>query len=280
MRTPKQEEEAAEQCLVYVQQLNARLGVVTDYSKFLWINGFDNTIKETRYIYDGEALFSGDYRRPQVIDRVLKELDPKTDSLYYPPPVDPSKLADGIWQMIWLATHEEPKLCLATFVELFLFKFLSDLHVLPGALQTSELNIEPAAFQQKFGMTQIEYYCQRIRLAMKQLFPENSAFIPPVANFRQGSDVTSIIDGFAFLEPGISNHNHPLSTFNNPFMTIIKAFIDFGQVSNVDSEFKSRVYERFLKKNVKQQKLGQFLTPRNIIRAIISLGVAMISRVM
>jgi len=272
LRTLKQEQEAAEQCLVYMQQLNAKIGVITDYSKFLWINGFDKDIKETRYIYDGEGLFSGDYRRPDIINRVLEELDTKTDSLYQPLPVDPSKLADSVWQTIWLATQEEPKLCLATFVELFLFKFLSDLRVLPETMRMQELNIELLPFQNRYGMTQIEYYCQRIRPEMKHLFPENSAFTPPIDNFRYGSDATSIIDGFAFLEPGISNHNHPLSTFNSAFLAIIKAFIDFGEVQHIDSEFKSRVYERFLKKNVKQQKLGQYLTPRNIIRAITSMA--------
>jgi len=272
LRTMKQEEEAAEQCLVYMQQLNAKLGIVTDYSKFLWITDPNNKSIEVRYIYEGEALFSEDYRKSKTITKVLTKLDTKTDSLIQPPALDPTSLAVSVWQTLWHATHEEPKLCLATFVELFLYKFLSDLEVIPKKLRIYQLDMEEKEFISQYGKTQIEYYCQHVRKVMKSLFPEKSSFSSPISNFKFGSDTTSIIDGFAFLEPGITNHNHPLSTFNSPFMSIIKAFINFPKITRIDSEFKSRVYEKFLKKSEKQQKLGQFLTPRNIIRTILGMA--------
>lgn len=87
-----------------------------------------------------------------------------------------------------------------------------------------------------------------------------------------GSDATSIINGFAFLEPTIANHHHPLNTFNPNFMSIIKDFIDFGKITKIDSEFKSKVYEKFLRKDSKQKKLGQHLTPRVIVRAILKMA--------
>jgi len=272
LRTPKQEEEASEQCLVAMQQLNAKFGVITDYNKFLWISNPENKATEVRYIYDLEELFSQDYRQKGIIKKVIADFDSTSDSIRYTPAVDPSSLADKVWQTIWLATHEEPKLCLSTFVEFFLYKFLSDLEVLPANLRIDKLNMESTKFINNEGITQIEFYCQKIRPVMKSLFPEGANFKPPISNFKYGSDTTSIIDGFAFLESGIATHNHPLQTFNPQFMSIIKLFIEFGKLIKIDSEFKSKVYEKFLKKNAKQKKLGQYLTPRTVVRAIVGMA--------
>jgi len=272
LATPKLEESAAEQCLTYMQQLRCQLGVVTDGTKFLWINDPENKSSEVRYIYDEQQLFTKNYRQAGTLQKVLLELDKESDSIKHPPAVDPSSLADKVWQTIWLATHEEPKLCLSTFVEIFLYKFLSDLEVLPNALRINNLNLSEAMYTADKGMTQIEFYVQNVRPHLKRLFPEGKRITPPIANFIEGSDTTSIIDGFAFLEPGIATHNHPLSSFNKSFMDIIKAFMEFGRITNIDSEFKSRVYEKFLKKSAKQQKLGQYLTPRNIVRAILEMA--------
>jgi type I restriction enzyme M protein len=269
LNTQKKEEKAAEQCLVYIQQLQGKLGVITDYDKFIWVHNMGDSHDEIHYIYDGDYPFAEDYRQEWIISRLLKYLDLLTDSMVHEEAVDPSTLADRVWQTIWLATHEEPKHCLATFVELFLYKFLSDLDILPENLKIEKLNCDEETFRHREGKTQIEFYVQTVRPRMKSLFPEENPSSFPIDNFIVGSDTTSIIDGFVFLEPGIANHNHPLETFNYSFLSIIKAFVEFGTIRKIDPEFKSRVYEKFLKKSVKQQKLGQYLTPRNVVRAII-----------
>lgn len=268
LRTPKQEEASAEQCLVYLQQLRGKIGIVTDYTRFIWLHNLGDKLDELHYIYDGDLLLSKDYRVEGVIEDVLERLDPDTNSLTYEGAVDPSSLADKVWQTIWLATHEEPKHCLATFVELFLYKFLSDLELLPENLTIEKLKCDEETFRRKEGKTQIEFYVQRVRPRMKSLFPGKDPPSFPLDNFLVGSDTASIIDGFVFLEPGMTNHNHPLETFNHSFLKIIEDFVEFGKIRKIDTEFKSRVYEKFLKKNVKQQKLGQYLTPRNVVRAI------------
>jgi len=271
LKSPKQEEEAAEQCLVYLQQLGGKIGVITDYKKFLWIHNMGTT-SELHYIYEDDSPVACDFRKKGAIEEVLGRLDPKTDSLVREEAVDPSALADSVWQTIWHATHEEPKHCLATFVELFLYKFLSDLGLLPTDYKIESLNVDENTFTKTKGKTQIEFYTQEVRPYMKSLFPEPKTIEYPLDNILPGSDVTSIIDGFVFLEPGMTNHNHPLSTFNHSFLNIIKSFVGFGTIRRIDSEFKSRVYEKFLKKNVKQQKLGQYLTPRNVVRAILRMS--------
>ena len=45
--------------------------------------------------------------------------------------LNPQKLADKVWQKIWIETGKNPESCLYNVVEIFIFKFLSDLKVLP-----------------------------------------------------------------------------------------------------------------------------------------------------
>ena len=80
---------------------------------------------------------------------------------------------------------------------------------------------------------------------------------------------TSVINGFAFLRSG---HQTSLETFNRTFVEILGYFKEFGPLSNIDPEFKMRLYETFLKKSGRQQKLGQFFTPRNVVKAIIRMA--------
>ena len=68
------------------------------------------------------------------------------------------------------------------------------------------------------------------------------------------------MNGFS-LNPDNSDHNHT-------FRKILKKFKDYetapdgGLLMNIDREFKSRLFEDFLKGSIGQRSLGQFFTPR------------------
>ena len=47
---------------------------------------------------------------------------------------------------------------------------------------------------------------------------------------------------------------------------------NFGSLSKIDPEFKFRLYETFLKNTPRQQSLGQFFTPRNVIREMVRMA--------
>jgi len=270
--SPRKEESAAEQCFVYLQQLDGRIGIITDSKKFLWIHNLDPTSNALRYIYDEGEPFQCDYQESGVLQHVLRALDPGTDAIIQETPVDPSSLADSVWQTIWHSTHENPKLCLATFVEIFLYKFLSNLDFLPSTMRIEQLDVEEQTFKQSHGVSQIEYYVNTVRPQMKTLFPEGMDVKPQIQGFVAGSQATSIIDNFAFSSNHPGNSSTPLDSYNHEFLQIIRTFVKFGRVNRIDTEFKSRVYEKFLKKDVTQQKLGQYLTPRNVVRAIIGMA--------
>jgi type I restriction-modification system DNA methylase subunit len=188
---------------------------------------------------------------------------------------NPHQLAQTVWQIIWHATKEEPKTCLLTFVELFVLKFLSDnltpTH-LSKALSFYELAQKPDDFLAKHGQTAINYYIQNVRPHIKKLFPDNVvAADPEVAKLFGLSTVvskTSIINGFAFLR----SSTEPIDSFNRTFLEILDAFMKFGALDAIDPEFKLRLYETFLKNTPRQQKLGQFFTPRAIVRQMIRMA--------
>ncbi|WP_061507281.1 N-6 DNA methylase, partial [Acetobacter malorum] len=80
---------------------------------------------------------------------------------------------------------------------------------------------------------------------------------------------TSIINGFAFLR---SASIESAASFNRTFMDILKDLNQFGSLTRIDPEFKMRLYETFLKNTPSQQSLGQFFTPRNVVKEIVRMA--------
>jgi type I restriction enzyme M protein len=167
------------------------------------------------------------------------------------------------------------KECLLTFVEIFVLKFLSDnlpKNVLPDAYTFYELLADAADFQVRHGVTAIEYYVSTIRPKIKTLFADNVVVqddkIPALFGLSTLVSKTSIINGFAFLR----SSTETIATFNRTFIEILRAFNDFGALTAIDPEFKLRLYETFLRRSARQQKLGQFFTPRNVVKPIIKMA--------
>lgn len=189
---------------------------------------------------------------------------------------DPGPLAEKVWQLIWHATQEEPKNCLLTFVEIFVLKFLSDnlpLKVLPEAYRFPFLLVEEKEFEESHGMTAIDYYVRTIRPFIKGLFPDNTIAVDPalakVFGITTLVSKTSVINGFAFLKPSSTTS---IAASNKVFIEILEAFQEFGPLNSIDPEFKLRLYEKFLKRSARQQKLGQFFTPRNVVQPMIKMA--------
>lgn len=154
-------------------------------------------------------------------------------------------------------------------------KFLSDnlpIRVLPEAYRFYTLTADKQKFQNLHGVTAIEYYVEKIRPFIKGLFPDNTIAHDPaigqVFGLQTVVSKTSVINGFAFLKSSTVS----LSGFNRVFLEILSEFQKFGPLTSIDPEFKLRLYETFLRKSARQQKLGQFFTPRNVVRPIIKMA--------
>lgn len=187
---------------------------------------------------------------------------------------DPKPLAESVWQSIWVATKAEPKEALLTFTEFFNFKFLSDnlpRRVLPEAYSFYALRKDAADMTRLHGMTAIEYYFKHIRPKIEELFPARTnggdAGVARLFGLTEVHSPTSIIGYNAFLTSAES-----LATHNRTFVQVMDAFEAFGPLNDIDPQFKLRLYETFLRRSARQQRLGQFFTPRNVVRPMIRMA--------
>jgi type I restriction enzyme M protein len=163
---------------------------------------------------------------------------------------DPTSLAKQIWQDVWSVSGATPEKCLYTFVELFIFKYLSDLNILDEDNKGNKINFkyiysisEKAAFLN---------YSSNVRPYLKIMFPIDK------------EDGTTIING-TVLNPEVPEHS-------KVFFKILNKFDKFGEMKNIDPSFKSKVFEEFMKESISEKNLGQFFTPRNIIDAMIEIS--------
>lgn len=270
---------AFEQSNTYAQLLNAKFAIATDTKEFYYINpnsdeityqdqkGFNRSygIIKNEDGYDLSINFpiSADNNTEieksiKLINRIVASISKKTSQLNQEKKINPKNLAKNVWQSIWLASGENPDKCLSTFIEIFIFRFLSDLGIL-----TENDNGVFVSFEDVLNLNKnktLKYYFTNVRSHIKYLFPEGD------------EDGTSIINGFV-LDPNIEEHN-------SLFFNILKSFDRFlkdehGQsikLSNIEPEFKSRIYEDFLKKSISQKNWGQYFTPRSIVKAIIEIS--------
>lgn len=257
----KSRRKACEQALFYAIALNCKVGILSDGNEH-W------------YIQVGDAQRAGSVRVPgtprPLTPAILAEQVSGDE-----PTKDPTALAESVWQHIWHATKAEPKECLLTFVEIFVLKFLSDnlpARALPLAYRFQELLSDSSEFQKRNGALQIEYYVKEIRPRIKQLFPDNVVSkeegLAELFGLKTIVSKTSVINGFAFLRTSQAN----LEAFNDTFVSILRDFERFGPLTRIDPEFKLRLYETFLKRSARQQRLGQFFTPRNIVKPMIRMA--------
>lgn len=262
LRTDAEILKASEQGLFAAAALGASIAITSNGKKWLYVD-VKKSLTKKMIIYFPEKRDFG----PGVLSNLLVGDAGVTK--------DPAPLADKVWQTIWHATKEEPKQCLLTFVEIFVLKFLSDnlpLSILPEAYRFYGLLSDPKDFKDQHGMTAIEYYSNKIRPKIKDIFKDNTiVHDPKVAEIFGLSTIvskTSVINGFAFLRSSTVT----LAGFNRTFLDILNDFQAFGPLTTIDPEFKLRLYETFLKRSARQQKLGQFFTPRNVVRPMIRMA--------
>ncbi|MCF3123158.1 N-6 DNA methylase [Streptomyces arenae] len=263
LRKSSDELAAAEQAVVGALAMGVRLALTTDGERFRYIDAAASAaagkIVEIQEIRDfTPSVLSDLYRGESDVER------------------DPRPLSEKVWQIIWQTTKAEPKDCLLTFVEFFMLKFLSDnlpLSVLPADYRFDVLLSDPDEFARNKGCTQIEYYVNSIRPRIKQVFAERLVVdddkVRNVFGLATITSYTSIINGFAFLRSSVTT---TISSYNRTFCEILNEFQDFGALTNIDPEFKLRLYETFLKRSARQQRLGQFFTPRNIVKPMVKMA--------
>jgi len=282
-QTDKQKREAIEQCNDLAQELGANIGVITDGIVTYWINPNhqdkkneykDKTTNKKRSF---SFIFNDDKQRLQkkffikerdrknvnklddetretyrLIKRVLSETNHNNSILKATEKTDPTSLARSVWQSIYISTHDNATACLYNVVEIFIFKFLSDLGVLQGINSFDYLlNL----YKTEDNQTVLRHYVKTSREEIRKLF-------------RAGDDGTSIINGTIF----VTKDGNPVLSQAGLFKETIEKYAKFEDLRNIDKGFKTRLFETFLKQSKDKSKLGQFFTPRKVVKGIVEMA--------
>lgn len=254
-KTKKQKESALQQGLEVAQILEAKFVVITDTIDTIWANA-----KNGELILDEkgrEIKTPFDPKNPdleKLIEKIVESVGENNSQLIEPRLKDPTKLAKSIWQDLWMAAGATPENCLYSFVELFIFKYLSDLNVLPNHLSYDNLmNIYKSNDNAE---ETLNYYAGTIRKEIKKLFKASD------------KDNTTIINGTIF----VSKDEEAVKGYGTVFIKILKKFGDEkeggGELKNIDRDFKSKLFETFLKESISKKNWGQYFTPLKVVRAV------------
>lgn len=253
LRTQKQIEKAITQELGTARALNAKIYIITDGKKSIWVN--PKTGNEITQEDGSKITLNFDKNSTDcinLINKIAASITSDNDQIKPPSAVDPLPLAQKVWQDLWAVSGATPENCLYTFVEIFIFKYLSDLGVLQGVHSFYSLISQ---YGSNTDDDVLDFYAQTIRVKIKQLFPWNP------------KDKTTIINGTIF----VSKDDKAVSGYATVFRRILNRFNDFGTLENIDYDFKSKLFETFLKESISKKNWGQYFTPLKVVRAIVNM---------
>lgn len=255
-KTPKEfntaakKRKAIKQELIVAKKLKASILIATDTQESIWVNVLTGNIVKDEEGNEVDFLFDPQNEKlPDLIEKISYSVNELNDQLKPKNLVNPTDLAKQIWQDIWSVSGATPENCLYTFVELFIFKYLSDLGVLKGIYSFDNLYNN---YEDNDEGEVLELYASTIRPKIKELFPENTL------------DKTTIINGTIF----VSKDQKAVSGYSTVFKKVLKKFKDYGRLEHIDRDFKSQLFESFLKESISKKNWGQFFTPLKVVRAI------------
>lgn len=247
---------ATKQALEVAKDLGAKFVISTDSVNSQWYSAFDN--KPILNI-DGNELkevFGITTCNIPKIEKLIELLDntinKKCRQITQIQEIDPTPLAYAIWQKIYKATTATPENCLYTFVEIFIFKYLSDLNILDELYQYNTLL---GMYKKSKEDNVLSYYAKTIRPEIKKLFPEDD-------------DKTTIINGTIFVNDTTGDC---YTGYGKTFRTILEMFKDV-ELKNIDKDFKSKIFEVFFKKDTQKGGLGQYFTPLKVVQQIVNMA--------
>lgn len=245
-----------------------KLLIITDGKKTYWYNALtkrpvlDESGNPVSFhvpltAIDNQSLNEEDQAEfVTLIEKADYSLSKENDQFRELRVIDPSSLAKSVWQKIWINTGKEPEKCLYNVVEILVFKFLSDLGVLTG---NSSFRRIVELLANESDAEALNHYGRVCRKRVRALFPK-------------GDDGTTIINGTIF----VNEAGEPNQAQAGLFGEVIRAFQDYdnenGSLQYIDRQFKTRLYESFLRQQAGIRSLGQYFTPRNVVQAVVRMS--------
>jgi type I restriction-modification system DNA methylase subunit len=255
--TKEKKKKAIQQEIEVAKRLGCKLIIATDTQETIWVNALTGKqIKDENDHIVKTNFNPKDSSIPGLIEKINYSINELNNNIKPKQLVNPTDLAKQIWQDIWSVSGATPENCLYTFVELFIFKYLSDLGVLGEGLNFTHLLERYSYNVDKADERALKYYADTIRSEIKNLFPKNN------------TDNTTIINGTIF----VSKDQEAVIGYSAVFKKILLKFRDYGKLENIDYDFKSKLFESFLKESISKKNWGQFFTPLKVVRAIIEMA--------
>lgn len=271
LKSEKDIKDAINQELDVAKAINAKIYVVSDGSSYIWINPKTGNpiIDENGNLINLEIKPKENGKEvAKLINDILLSISEKSDQILKKEFLDPTDLAVKINRKLVNLTFASAKMSLYTFVELFLFKYLSDIGVLSGdssfdfiakMYKDSYKKIDPSITDAKI----LGRYLNGARETMKTLFPS-------------GEDGTSIINGQVFhVKKDEYNQYISLDNTDKIFKEVILEFENYekenGKFIHISTDFKSKLFETFMKHSDEKSNMGQFFTPLKIVNEMIEM---------
>lgn len=252
--TKAKQDKAIKQEIEVAKKLDCKLIIATDTKETVWVNALTGKRIKDENNHELKANFNPkDEKIVALIEKVNYSINELNNNIKPKQLVNPTDLAKQIWQDIWSVSGATPENCLYTFVELFIFKYLSDLGVLQGIYS---FNTVINSFETNNADEILENYASVIRPKIKDLFPENTV------------DKTTIINGTIF----VSKDQKAVKGYSTVFKKVLLKFRDYGKLEHIDYDFKSQLFESFLKESISKKNWGQFFTPLKVVRAIVEMA--------
>lgn len=263
--TDKKIEAAINQEVDVAKELGIKIFVATDGSKFVWINALTRQPildEDANEIVTAIKLKNEERKIAKLIGRLTIDLSDSNNQLQQIKYSDPTNLAKKIGGLLKTIKFTTPKDSLYTFVELFLFKYLSDINILSSTENFDYiLNLYG-----KDGRSEAEVlyrYIHEPREKISKLFPE-------------APDKTSLINGFVFHADKDADGNYISNNADaTTFHEVIKLFKEYedtdGKFIDINRDFKSKLFETFTKQEKTKENAGKYFTPLKIVKGMLDM---------
>ncbi len=263
--TDKKIEAAINQEVDVAKELGIKIFVATDGSKFVWINALTRQPildEDANEIVTAIKPKNEERKIAKLIGRLTIDLSDSNNQLQQIKYSDPTNLAKKIGGLLKTIKFTTPKDSLYTFVELFLFKYLSDINILSSTENFDYiLNLYG-----KDGRSEAEVlyrYIHEPREKISKLFPE-------------APDKTSLINGFVFHADKDADGNYISNNADaTTFHEVIKLFKEYedtdGKFIDINRDFKSKLFETFTKQEKTKENAGKYFTPLKIVKGMVDM---------
>ncbi len=266
--TELKKKNAIKQEIDVAKEIGAKIYVVSDGNTFLWLNPITkNFINDDKgNIIKREIKPKSEAKKlADFIDLVALSISEKNDTILKLEDIDPTDLATKIARILKRMTFASSKMSLYTFVEVFLFKYLSDINVLKGDNSFAYIYSLYGKDKQnrKTDADILGAYLEGPREQMKLLFPA-------------GEDETTIVNGQIFhVKKDLDGHYIEEDAHAICFKSIMTEFANYeknnGKLINISKDFKSKLFETFMKNSEDKSDMGQFFTPLKIVREMVDM---------